>query len=110
MVAHQRRSGSQSRVPSNEVSPNVGVTPHDFPLVLTQWSGLVEDVVSDADHAEIVQFACHAYEFDISTAQIELLRQQRGEFCHTSTVACDRQVTGVKSLGRKFDGCFTHGL
>jgi hypothetical protein len=65
----------------------------------------VEDVVSDADHAEIVQHACDAYELDISVAQIQLLRQHRGELCHTRTVARDRQVSGTKCLSGKFDGC-----
>src|SRR5438445_13167864 len=54
VVAHNRRGGGQGWVPSDQVSANVWVTPHDFQLVLTQRSGLVEDVISDSRLSYVV--------------------------------------------------------
>src|ERR1700716_3404169 len=59
--------------------------------------GLLRMSSSDSDHAEIVQRACDADEFDIGAAQIELLRQPCGEFCHRCRVACNPQVPGHRS-------------
>ena len=35
VVAHKRGNGGQGRMPADHVSPNVGVTPHNLPLLLT---------------------------------------------------------------------------
>ena len=69
--------------------------------------GLLTDVVSNPDHSEIVEDACHPNQFYISEAKMDLLRQPRGEFCHPCAVARDHLVTGVQSLGDKVTGCFS---
>jgi len=57
----------------DHVGSNVWVSPHNLPLLLGEWPRLVEDVVPDADLAEVMKRTRRSKEFAFTIAQVEMV-------------------------------------
>ena len=73
MVTHKRGHLGKGRVLGDHVRPDVRVPAHDLPLLFGKRSGVVEDVVTNADLAEVVQRCSRSNEFDFPVTQLQPL-------------------------------------
>ena len=98
MVPHERCYFSKRRVLSDHVRPNIRVPAHDFPLVLRQRTGLIQDIVADSNLPEVMKRSCGSYEFALPVPKFKLLSKSPGEFRDTDRVRLCVTVAGIECL------------
>jgi hypothetical protein len=56
----------------DHIRPNVGMASHDLPLVLAQWSWLVEYVIADSDLPEVMQGTGRSNELHLAISKLKV--------------------------------------
>src|SRR5437879_12821976 len=98
MVPHERCYFSKRRVLSDHVRPNIRVPAHDFPLILRQRTGLIQDIVADSNLPEGMKRSCGSYEFALPVPKFKLLSQPPGGLRYQDRVRLCVTVAGIECL------------
>src|SRR5438445_12881822 len=85
---------------SDHVGSDVGVPAHDLPLFLSQRPWLVEDVISNAYLAEIVQRPGSPDELALAIAELELFAEFARKLRYADRVLLCIAVARYESLRR----------
>src|SRR5689334_10404897 len=75
VVAQPRSNFSQGRMLRNHVGSDVGVPSHDFPFLLAQGSGLIQNVVPYTDFPQVMKRPGCSNALYLSVTKFELLTQ-----------------------------------
>ncbi len=98
VVPHERRNLSQGGMLRDHVCPDIGVSSHDLPLLLSQWPWLVEDVVTNTNLAKVVEGPRRSYQLNLAIAELEPFAQMAGELSDSDGVRLRVTIPRVKGL------------